>query len=338
MIGVRFHPRDTTNQQTSRFKLKFLIQLRTEWIIWWQTRHPLRRVWPLLAISLFGFSHLLLGGLKSDHLVLLAPLFVFAYGGPRLTRLAQFFLPILLVGIVYDFQRYYVDALRAPIQIQQPYELELSLFSIDGQTPAAWFQTRTNVVLDCLTGIAYITFIPVYIGIAAWFHWKPPFIQREDSLQARYQATGLCMMWGLLAINLLGYVTYLIYPAAPPWYVDLYGFTLVENAPPDPAGTLRFDELIGIPVFQNYYSKSTNVFGAIPSLHCGQTFLIVLLCFCAQSLRTFATVFFLLVLFGSVYLNHHYLIDGLIGMAYAIFVAAFCAAYIRKTRQNTQIQ
>ena len=137
-------------------------------------------------MGLFSLVHLLMGGFKSDHVLLLLPLLAFAYGGPRFQRIGHFFLPILLVGIVYDFQHYYVEALRAPIQIQQPYEWELRLFSIDGQTPAAWFQSRTNSLLDFLTGLAYITFIPVYIGIAAWFHWQPPMIQRDAALQARY--------------------------------------------------------------------------------------------------------------------------------------------------------
>ena len=92
-----------------------------------------------------------------------------------------------MVGIVYDFQRYYVEALRAPIQIQQPYEWELNLFSIDGQTPAAWFQTRTNAVLDYLTGLAYITFIPVYIELRHGFIEHR--LSNEPSLQTHYQAT-----------------------------------------------------------------------------------------------------------------------------------------------------
>ena len=42
-------------------------------------------------MGLFSLTHLLLGGFKWTAIVLLAPLVAFAYGGPRLTRLAQFF-------------------------------------------------------------------------------------------------------------------------------------------------------------------------------------------------------------------------------------------------------
>jgi membrane-associated phospholipid phosphatase len=63
------------------------------------------------------------------------------------------------------------------------------------------------------------------------------------------------------------------------------------------------------------------VFGAMPSLHVGQTFLAVLFAWrsarCAVSRRRSG-----LVCFASVYLNHHYVIDGLAGMALALGVWA----------------
>ena len=108
-------------------------------------------------------------------------------------------------------------------------------------------------------------------------------------------------MWAMLGLNLAGYVGYLVYPAAPPWYVDRYGLgPALLTAPPEAAGAARFDALLGVSWFAEYYGRSANVFGAIPSLHVGQTFLAVLFAWRWRSLRGFTTGFWLLVTFAAV--------------------------------------
>ena len=116
-------------------------------------------------------------------------------------------------------------------------------------------------------------------------------------------------------------VGYYIYPAAPPWYVDYYGFEVVPTAPPTAAGAGRLDELLGFPISELYYAKDTNIFSAIPSLHCGQTFLALYFAFLARKMRILIGLYFGAVFLGSVYLNHHYFIDSLLGVMYALIVA-----------------
>ena len=82
--------------------------------------------------------------------------------------------------------------------------------------------------------------------------------------------------------------------------------------------------------FADIYGRNANVFGAIPSLHVGQTFLAVLFAWRFGSLRAVATGFWLLVTFGSVYLNHHYLVDGVVGMLFAVGAAVAARARRRK--------
>ena len=41
---------------------------------------------------------------------------------------------------------------------------------------------------------------------------------------------------------------------------------------PSPAGTARFDALLGIHYFASFYARNTNVFGAMPSLHASYPF------------------------------------------------------------------
>jgi membrane-associated phospholipid phosphatase len=95
----------------------------------------------------------------------------------------------------------------------------------------------------------------------------------------------------------------------------------VLTATPEAAGAARFDALFGVTWFARVYAKNANVFGAIPSLHVGQTFLAVLFAWRFGSLRLVATACWLLVAFGSVYLNHHYIVDGLVGMVFAVGAA-----------------
>jgi hypothetical protein len=233
------------------------------------------------------------------------------YAGPRWRAAGRFLLPLLIMLAVYDAQRYWAEGWRGAVRVAEPYEWELAWFGVATAagpvTPAEWWQEHTHPLLDAVTGAAYLLFVPVFMGCAAWWRFREK------------RASGEQVMWAMLFLNLAGYAAYLVYPAAPPWYVERYGLgPAVLTAAPEAAGAARFDALFGVTWFAEYYGKSANVFGAIPSLHVGQTFLAVLYAWRFGSLRVVATGFWLLVLFGSVYLNHHYIVDGVVGMVFAV--------------------
>jgi membrane-associated phospholipid phosphatase len=289
--------------------------LRAEWSLWWRTLGPAARWLPLAIAAAYPGIHAWGGGLRRDHLWLAGAALVLYYAGPRLRPLGRFLVPLLLLVAVYDAQRYWVEAWRGPVRVTEPRAWELAWFGLeDGGrrvTPAEWWQTRTHPVLDGLCGVAYLGFMPAFLGMAAWWRFGA-----RSSLASR-------VLWALLALNLAGYAVYLLYPAAPPWYVDRHGLgPVVLSAAPEAAGAARFDALFGVDWFAQYYGRNANVFGAIPSLHVGQTFLAVLFAWWFRSLRGPATAFWLLVTFASVYLNHHYLVDGLAGMLLAAVVFA----------------
>ncbi len=234
----------------------------------------------------------------------------------RWREIAVFFLPLVLMVAIYDAQRHWVTAWRGPIRVAEPRAWELAWFGVpteDGgkETMAAWWQRHPHAAFDAVCGAVYLGFVPVFVALAAWWRFRERRLRGQD------------VMWAMLWLNLAGYATYLLYPAAPPWYADHYGLgPAVVTAPPEAAGAARFDALFGVTWFANYYAKSANVFGAIPSLHVGQTFLAVLFAWRFRSLRVIATAFWALVTFSSVYLNHHYLVDGVSGMAFAAVVFA----------------
>lgn len=275
-----------------------------------------RAVGGLLAAAAFLAAHAFAGGLRGDHVALAAGGLAAWLTRGRWRVIAAFVAPLLIMIAVYDAQRYWAGAWRGPVRVTEPRAWELAWFGIGAGdtkvTPAAWWQTHTHPVLDVACGAAYLLFVPAFIAFAAWWRFRERRPEAQD------------VMWTMLWLNVAAYVTYLAYPAAPPWYVDRHGLgPAVLNAAPESGGAARFDALLGVSWFANFYGRSANVFGAIPSLHVGQTFLAVLFAWRFRSLRAVATGFWLLVAFGSVYLNHHYVVDGVIGMAFAS--AAFIA-------------
>ena len=295
--------------------------LVSEWVAWWRAAGPGKRWMPAgIALILVG-AHALLGGLRGNHGIIVVAALAVYYAGPRLREAGRFLLPLLIMVVVYDAQKYWVDAWRAPVQVAGPHSLELAFFGVDDGgvlvTMSTWWQTHTHPVLDFLCGVAYLAFVPVFLAVAARWRFGRKIPEAEG------------VMWAMLWLNLAAYAIWLVYPAAPPWYAAHYGLgPAVLTAAPEAAGAARFDALLGVSWFADYYAKNTNVFGAIPSLHVGQTFLAVLFSWRFRSLRMLTTGFWLLVMFSSVYLNHHYLIDGIAGMILAVPV--WLLAVVRK--------
>jgi len=268
---------------------------------------------PLTLMLLYWGTLYALKGLRWDNIWgSLIPVALY-YAGPKFRRLFQFTLPLFLTGIVYDSQRYFADYIRGPIHVREPYEFDKHFFGITTATgiltPNEWFQLHTHPFLDLITGFAYLAFIPIFFLTACYFYF---WLKREQADQ---------MMWAFFWVNIIGYSTYYWYAASPPWYVALYGFGPARtDIPANLAGCARFDALIGIPFFSEWYGRSADVHGAIPSLHIAYPLQAVYYSFKFRSLRTFSVAFFLLMCFSAVYLNHHYILDILWGAVYAIVV------------------
>jgi hypothetical protein len=123
-------------------------------------------------------------------------------------------------------------------------------------------------------------------------------------------------MLAFFFVNLLGFVVYYTFPAAPPWYVQKYGFELFLNTPGNMAGLGRFDAFFGIHLFHSMYEKSSNVFAAMPSLH--SAYPLIMLFYGIKNRLGAINLFFALVTLGiwfaAVYTSHHYVLDVLCGI------------------------
>ncbi len=297
---------------------------KLEWQQWW-TGLRFRYAPLFLVLAYWGILYAV-GGLRDDLVTSsLLPL-IFYYLGPRFRPLFNFALPFFLVSIFYDSQRYYADLIRGPIHVREPYEWELKWFGINTpngrQTPNEWWQLHTYPVLDFICGLAYIIFIPVFVSTSLYFRFILP---RKGSRFSSSKAIALRseeLPWAFFWVNLIGWSTYYWYAASPPWYVALHGLGPARlDVPANLAGCARFDALLGMPIFANWYGRSADVHGAIPSLHVSYPLISFYYALRFGSLRILTLGFYLLMCFSAVYLNHHYILDVLVGSIYALAVA-----------------
>ena len=132
--------------------------------------------------------------------------------------------------------------------------------------------------------------------------------------------------WTFLLVNLMGFVTYHLYPAAPPWYFHAHGCTVdlvgARQRGAEPRARRR---VAGLRYFHGFYGRSNDVFGAVPSLHVAYPLLILLEGW--RWMKTPGRVFFALYTalmgFGAVYLDHHWIIDVLLGLVFVNVAYAF---------------
>jgi membrane-associated phospholipid phosphatase len=243
--------------------------------------------------------------LRIEHLVLALLLTALAWWTPGSRRFAWAALPFPVGGLLYEnFEL--LRPLRGAVHVADLYRAEHALFAVQGQIPAHWWQTHTNPVLDAITGAAYALYLPWVFVIALILYFRDT--ERMQQLA-----------WGFLVSNLIGMTLWLVYAAAPPWYVSQHGLgPASDHAVSSAAGALRFDALFGIHYFADFYTRSTNVFGAMPSLHVAYPTLAVFASWrLGTAYRVTTSLFVAVVAFSAIYLDHHYVLDVFAGLAVA---------------------
>lgn len=259
---------------------------------------------------------------------------VLPYIGPRAKRLYWGLLPIGVLGIVYDGMRFVQNfgLTKGRIHVCDLRQLEIALFGIqlDGQrtTLHDWLEAHSSLTLDVLFSIPYGTFIGVTILFAVFLYFR--------DYPAMLRFTG-----ALLAMNVAAFVTYHVYPAAAPWYYHAHGCTVDLAARASEGPNLeRVDAWLGFPYFRGFYGRSHDVFGAVPSLHAAYPLLIALEGWSAfgrlrskilsTAVRAGSVVLIMWMCIAAVYLDHHWVIDVVVGLGYGI--AAFLAIRVGMAR------
>jgi hypothetical protein len=201
---------------------------------------------------------------------------------------------------------------------------------LHGQLPTIWLQQRLyhNHVLswyDVLSvGVYSLHFLlPLGAGFILWL------VNRE-----LYYKYALCFV--LAAV--LGFATYIVYPAVPPWMAASYAAHCVGNLacfklPGNPDPSIPWVWNVWSHTMEKWITTSQgNVgfgpwtlgydqVGAMPSEHVMYPMLVFLF-----FRRQFGRIGYLmipytvLVMFAIVYMGQHYVVDGLVGAFYAVAV------------------
>jgi len=130
-------------------------------------------------------------------------------------------------------------------------------------------------------------------------------------------------VYTLTILNMMGLITFFLYPAAPPWYVMKYGFVQPHGELTGAAGSLiAIDQMFKMNFFTTLWDNfNPNRFAAVPSLH-GAYPIVVIVYFYLKFKKHLPLLILYpaLTWFAAVYLNQHYIIDLLIGGVY-VFIA-----------------
>jgi inositol phosphorylceramide synthase catalytic subunit len=284
----------------------------------------------LSAFALFTFAYFTwfygLVGFRTEHFTMYCIIVGCYFAHPTTRRFIYAFGVFAIYWILYDSMRVVPNYEVNPIHIQEPYLIEktwLGIRDTEGplQTWNEYFKLNPSPTLDFLTGLAYLNWVPIPLFFAFYLFLK----QKRLFLKFSY---------AFLFTNIIGFCIYYAYPAAPPWYVEQYGFQVIHGTPGNAAGLLNFDKLTGTTIFAGLYQKNANVFAAMPSLHSAYPVLCLLYGWRLKSpiLNIFFTVFVISIWFSAVYTRHHYIIDVLAGGSTAL-LGYFTFEYLsEKTR------
>lgn len=248
-------------------------------------------------------------GLRPEHFYISCLLAFLLFINSSTRRLVVALLPFVVFGISYDWMNIMPNYMVNPVDIQGLYETEKNVFGIATAngvvTPNEFFALHNCKVMDFMAGVFYLCWVPVPILFGVWLYFR-----KQYSVYLHFALV-------FLFVNLLGFTYYYIHPAAPPWYVASHGFDFIVGTTGQVAGLGRFDEMIGLGIFDGLYSRNSNVFAALPSLHAAYmliAFIYSLKAKCSTWLRVIFAVICLGIWFTAVYTSHHYIIDVLMGI------------------------
>ncbi len=257
-------------------------------------------------------------------------LFVFAIAGllcacigrtwREVRHLLVDWVPFAVIILGYDYSRGWAHRIGVGVHFQPQITGDRLLFA--GHVPTEWLQRSLYSVADgpvalpaggvrwweVIFQLVYVSHFVVWIALAALLWVKS---------RARFQ-------WyarRLVTLAYLGFVTYVLFPAAPPWLAAEQGYL--------PATVGRFGrglDTIGLKVIGDLITdgaKTANPVAAIPSLHFGFALLVAVTLWriVPQSARMCVAAYPAMMGVVLVVTGEHYVVDLVIG---GVYVALAC--------------
>jgi membrane-associated phospholipid phosphatase len=213
--------------------------------------------------------------------------------------------PFVLLLMTYDVLRGAADTAGwASLHITDLIAWERSLFG--GVIPSHALQQALGSqpytpLLDVVVNIFYMSHFvtPIALAMVLW----------------RYRRRNYWpFLLGLIVLSYAAFLTYLLFPAAPPWWASHFGY--LKDQPVNLSHSLLTAEAI---------LAGANPVAAMPSLHAAYPIYLFLYGIYVWGKRGIPLIVLPLgVSFSAVYMGHHYVIDILAGLVYAL--AFFTAA------------
>jgi len=250
------------------------------------------------------------------------------YGWRRLLRVVLDWLPFTLVLMVYDLSRTAATAVNMPLHESDIASAETWLFG--GTIPTVWLQDHfytPNAVhwYDALATLVYTSHFLATPILAA-------------VLWLRNRAMWLAYITRVIALSFAGLVTYVLFPAAPPWLAARDGLV-------DPVSRLSARGWIWLHaghvqhLLTNAQHDGSNPVAAMPSLHVALAMLVAL-CIAGRLTgrwRYLLALYPLAMGLVLVYTGEHYVLDIVAGVAYALIVHALVSRWERNRADTRQL-
>lgn len=268
----------------------------------------------LVSVSLFIISP---SWPTPDKLLIFA-VFVFMIFGQGLAVLKKLG-PFVALLLVYESFRGMVPKLNTRVNFMWMPEVDRAMF---GQLPTAtlqsWLWKGSAQWYDFVFYIAYMLhfILPIALVLVVW----KKHIKHYWNVITAY-----------LTLTFSGFITYLLFPAAPPWMASEKG--LIE---PITRVSSSVFAALGITDFPSLYNKmSPNPVAAVPSLHSAYATLFSLFIFkiFGKKWGAVSLVYPILIYTGTVYQGEHYVIDAILGIIYAGLAFAIAPFLVRMAKK-----
>lgn len=223
-------------------------------------------------------------------------------------------LPLLAALMLYDHTRGIADTLGMPVRVGELVDAELAIFG--GALPTVWMQERFYTPGDP-------QWWDVVASVVYFSHFVLPW-----ALAAVLYVLSRALWWGyvrkVLLLSYAGLLTYVLVPAAPPWYAAQVGLIAEDVDRNIGAGW----SVIGLRFAGAWLERAqagSNLVAALPSLHAAFALLVsVALWPLVRSRWIRAVLVAFPVAMGAtlVYSGEHYVVDVLLGWVYVAAVVA----------------
>lgn len=283
-----------------RYPVRFFDYLRTEYTRD-RSRFALRVTVILLALALMLFKRTFW---TPDTLLLIILIVGVVFGKTR--EFIVKFVPFLGLLVVYDSMRGIADDLNKNVNFTLMIDFDRWLTQSDLPTTILqywWWDGQVGILEFYFYFLYTLHFlVPLIVGVILWkyrprLYW--PFV------------------WSIVGISFAAFITYIIFPASPPWLAKEMGYIA------EPLHRISSDVwwAMGIENFSELYSElSPNAVAAVPSLHSAYPLIAYLFMVAGFGWKKTAplALYPISMWIGVVYLGEHYIFDVIAAIVFVI--------------------